>query len=76
MKASRQLSLYDATTQLQQHSEASEVHNIPWTIPRSDIKVLSMIEVRAWGIMAKGIYCGQQVAVKMPHLKILHNQTN
>ena len=75
MKECRQQSLEDAQTQLPQQSEPVEVDVTPWKVSRSDVEVVSEIEVGAWGIMAKGVYCGQLVAVKLPHLIILNSHT-
>ena len=70
MKAVGQKSRDDAQTQLQQHSEAREVL---WNIPQSDVQIVSEIEVGAWGVMAKGVYRGQPVAVKLLNLNILNS---
>ncbi len=42
-----------------------------WKIPRRDVQILGEIGSGAWGAVAKGIFRGQEVAVKWPHRTIL-----
>ncbi len=45
-----------------------------WEVSRHDIQVVSDIGVGAWGCVAKGVFRGQEVAVKWPHRALLDPQ--
>ena len=47
----------------------------PWKISRNDVRLMGEIGVGAWGTVARGMYNGQQVAVKYPHQLILNEDT-
>lgn len=43
-----------------------------WNIPRESIRVSEEIGRGGWGVVAKGVFRGQKVAVKWPHRAILN----
>ncbi len=43
-----------------------------WKISRQDIQIFSEIGIGGWGVVAKGSFRGQNVAVKWPHKAILN----
>ena len=46
-----------------------------WKVPRNDVQILGEIDRGAWGVVAKGRFQGQLVAVKWPHPAILNEHT-
>ena len=56
-------------------SGPTETDISPWKISRSDVHLIGEIGVGAWGSVARGMYNGQQVAVKYPHPMILNEDT-
>ncbi len=43
-----------------------------WKVPRDDVQILDEIGTGGWGVVAKGTFRGQEVAVKRPHRMILN----
>ena len=57
------------------HEGSNKPDISPWKVSRSDVSIVSEIGVGAWGVVAKGTYNGQQVAIKYPHQLILNEDT-
>ena len=45
-----------------------------WTVPRAEVEVQDQIRGEAWGVVARGRFRNQQVAVKSPHPAIINPQ--
>ncbi len=59
---------------LQSATQPSTMEIEFWEVSRHDIQVVSDIGVGAWGCVAKGVFRGQEVAVKWPHRALLDPQ--
>ena len=46
-----------------------------WKVPRNDVQILGEMDRGAWGVVARGRFQGQLVAVKWPHPAILNEHT-
>ncbi len=42
-----------------------------WNVPRESVEILDQIGSGGWGVISKGVFRGQEVAVKQPHKLIL-----
>ena len=72
--AALQQTVADLQLQLEANSQR-ELHAVditPWNVPRSDIHMsLEEIGRGGWGVVLRGIYEGEAVAVKQPHRDLL-----
>ena len=46
-----------------------------WKVPRDEVQILGELDRGAWGVVARGRFRGQLVAVKSPHPTILNEHT-
>ncbi|XP_064385808.1 ubiquitin carboxyl-terminal hydrolase CYLD-like isoform X3 [Halichondria panicea] len=46
-----------------------------WNVRRHEVVLQDKLGHGAWGSVCRGLFCGQQVAVKCAHTKILHKNT-
>ena len=67
--------LDEAQAQLERYSQPATADITPWKVSRGDVKIVQEIGIGAWGTVARGVCCGQPVAVKWPHQMILNQQT-
>ena len=67
--------LEEAQAQLKQYSKPASSDITPWKVSRGDVKTVKEIGTGAWGTVARGVYCGQPVAVKWPHQYLLSQHT-
>ena len=73
--ADLQRRLLNAETQIRQVSEPTQADITQWKTSRDNVRITEEIGIGAWGTVARGVYRGQQVAVKWPHRMILNQQT-
>ena len=68
-----------ATAELQQLRSSLQVASQQgieaWKVPRGEIQILGEMDRGAWGVVARGRFQGQLVAVKWPHPAILGEHT-
>ena len=67
--------LDEAQAQLERYSQSATADITPWKVSRGDVRIVQEIGIGAWGTVARGVCCGQPVAVKWPHQMILNQQT-
>ena len=73
--ADLQRRLLDAEAQIHQFSEPAQADITQWKTSLDNVRITEEIGIGAWGTVARGVYQGQQVAVKWPHRMILNQQT-
>ena len=65
--------LDDAQRELQMRSpEAVDI--TPWNVPRNDIRTSEELGRGGWGVVMRGTYKGDSVAVKLPHQDLLNER--
>ena len=72
---SLQLQLQVLQAELQQMRSTQQATVQTWMVPRSDVEIMNEIDRGAWGVVARGRFQGQVVAVKWPHPAICNEQT-
>ena len=68
-----QIRLSTALANSQTHSP-QPVDITPWNVCRSDISALQEIGRGAWGVVMRGTFRGNSVAIKLPHQDILNHR--
>ena len=75
-KQALQLRLDAALADLQKYTppDLGTVDIDPWNVPRRNVQVLNEIGRGGWGVVARGTYNGNSVAVKLPHKDLLNQR--
>ena len=75
-KQALQLRLDAALADLQKYTppDLGTVDIDPWNVPRRNVKILNEIGRGGWGVVARGTYNGNSVAVKLPHKDLLNQR--
>ena len=65
-----------AMAELRTSPQITSQHGIEaWKVPRDEVQILGELDRGAWGVVARGNFRGQLVAVKLPHPAILNEHT-
>ena len=75
-KQALQLRLDAALSDLQKYTspDLDTVDIDPWNVPRRNVQILNEIGRGGWGVVAKGTYNGNDVAVKLPYKDLLNQR--
>ena len=71
-----QLRLDTALAELQKHSQPSPqtVDITPWTVSRNDVRMSKELGRGGWGVVVRGTFKREAVAVKLPHKDLLNQR--